>query len=101
VTVAHPVASDPAIESLKGVGPTRASHLRELGLQRLGDLLEYFPRTYQTESPERSLRDLIDGEIQSARGVVVAVNYVPIRPRPRFEATIEESQHNKMSLVWF
>ncbi|MBC8107741.1 MAG: ATP-dependent DNA helicase RecG [Anaerolineae bacterium] len=95
-------ASDRPIEALEGVGSARAKHLRELGLTKLGDLLEYFPRTYQIESPERAIGQLVDGEIQSARGRVVAVNYVAVRPRPRFEATLEdESTHEKLALVWF
>ncbi|CAN5476645.1 ATP-dependent DNA helicase RecG [soil metagenome] len=95
-------ASDRPIESLEGVGTARAKHLRELGLTRLGDLLDYFPRAYQVESPERSIGQLVEGEIQSARGRVVAVNYVPARPRPRFEATLEDEQSgDKLALVWF
>src|SRR4029079_4433214 len=74
--------------------------LKELGLEHLGDLLEYFPRTYQQESAERSVRQLVAGEIQSARGTIVAVNYIPSRPRPRFEATLE-NDGAKLALVWF
>ena len=35
-----------------------------------------------------------------ARGEVVAVNYSPVRPRPRFEATIDDGS-GKLALVWF
>src|SRR5688572_2365971 len=87
---------------LDGVGPTRAKHLRLLGVATLGDLLEYFPRTYQSESAERDIGALAAStEIQTARGRVVAVDYIPIRPRPRFEATIEDDHHRKLGLVWF
>ena len=88
------------IDDLHDVGPARARQLKELGLRTLGDLLEYFPRTYQVESPERSVADLRPDEIQSARGEVVAVNYIPVRPRPRFEATLDD-KGNKLALVWF
>jgi ATP-dependent DNA helicase RecG len=95
----HDVLSRP-IEEMRGVGPARAKRLKELGLEKLGDLLEYFPRAYQTESPERSVDQLRADEIQSARGEVVAVNYIAARPRPRFEATLEDNG-NKLALVWF
>jgi ATP-dependent DNA helicase RecG len=91
---AHPV------ESLEGVGPTRAKQLKELGVQTLGDLVEYFPRTYQFESSEKSIGELVPEQIQTVRGKVVAVDYIPVRPRPRFEATIEDAGQ-KLSLVWF
>jgi ATP-dependent DNA helicase RecG len=93
--------SRPVIE-LEGVGPTRAKYLRLLGVATLGDLLEYFPRTYQSETAERDIGALAaTNEIQTARGRVVAVDYIPIRPRARFEATLEDDQHRKVGLVWF
>src|SRR5450755_3574874 len=87
------IATDPRsipVDKLRGVGPARAKRLKELGLQHLGDLLEYFPRAYQTESPERPVNELVADEIQSARGEIVAVNYIAARPRSRFEATLDD-----------
>jgi len=88
------------VESLDGVGPTRAKAFRALGVKTLGDLLEYFPRAYQFESSERVISQLVPNDIQTARGQVVAVDYVPSRPRPRFEATIDDGT-GKAGLVWF
>jgi ATP-dependent DNA helicase RecG len=87
------------IESLQGVGATRAKHLQELGLRTLDDLLEYFPRSYQYESPERKIRELVSDQIQTVRGTVIAVDYIP-RPRSRFEATLEDDTA-KLAVVWF
>src|SRR5690606_19838944 len=87
------------VEGLAGVGPARARHLRELGVSPLGDLLEYFPRDYQSESSELRIMDLGGEGIQSTRGTVVAVNYVPSRPRPRFEATLED-ETAKCGVTW-
>ena len=89
-----------SIESLEGVGPARAKHFRALGVSTLGELLEYFPRDYQFESSELPISQLVDNQIQTARGEVVAVNYVPARPRPRFEATLDDGT-GKLALVWF
>jgi ATP-dependent DNA helicase RecG len=99
-TPAVPAASERPVESLAGVGPTRAKVFHTLGVKTLGDLLEYFPRDYQFESAERSVSQLVAGEIQMAAGEVVAVDYVPVRPRPRFEATIDDGTA-KAALVWF
>jgi ATP-dependent DNA helicase RecG len=88
------------VESLDGVGPTRTKSFHQLGVKTLGDLLEYFPRDYQFESSERSISQLVAGDVQTARGEVVAVDYVPVRPRPRFEATIDDGT-GKAALVWF
>ncbi len=91
---------DRPLESLDGVGPARARKLKKLGLNRLGDLLEYFPRDYRFESAEKKISDLKSDETQTVRGRVIAVDYIPIRPRPRFEATIDDGTE-KLALVWF
>ena len=88
------------VESLSGVGPTRAKHFQALGVRTLADLLEYFPRTYQYESAEKPISQLLAGQIQTARGEVVAVNYIGARPRARFEATLDDGT-DKLCLVFF
>src|ERR1043165_4964317 len=88
------------VEMLEGVGPTRAKVLRMLGVKTMGDLLEYFPARYQFESAERQVGALVREQIQTARGTVIAVDYIPVRPRPRFEATIQDDT-GTMGLVWF
>src|SRR4051812_35866092 len=100
VKALHPgdVLSRP-VDELEGVGPATAKRLKALGVRTLGDLIEYFPRDYQHEFSERSVAQLTDGEIQTARGEVVAVNYVPY-PRARFEATIDDGTE-KCGLVFF
>lgn len=88
------------IESLEGIGSSRARHFHALNVHTLGDLLEYFPRDYQYESAELPIGRLSSGPIHTVRGRVAAVNYIPKYPRPRFEATLED-ESGKLSLVWF
>ncbi len=87
------------METLEGVGPARAREFRAIGVHHLGDLLEYFPRTYQHERAEQPIGQLRPELIQIARGEVVAVDYFP-RPRPRFEATLEDPS-GKLAVTWF
>ena len=88
------------IQTLDGVGPTRAREFRTRGVNTLGDLLEYFPRDYQHERAERPIKELVPEQIQIARGEVTACDYIPSRPRPRFEATLTDPT-GKLSLVWW
>ena len=98
---AHPApALSRRIESLDGIGAVRARQLRAIGLQKLEDLLEYFPRGYQHEFAEGAIAQLGADQIHTVRGEVVAVNYTPTRPRPRFEATLSDGAQ-KLALVWF
>lgn len=87
-------------ESLAGVGPARAKVLRSLGVETLGDLLEYFPRDYVFEASELPISQLRADQIHTCRGEVTAVDYVPSRPRNRFEATLDDGER-KLALLWF
>ena len=40
-------AADKEIRYLKGVGEVRAKSLAKLGIHTLGDLVAYFPRSYE------------------------------------------------------
>src|SRR5438046_918320 len=97
---ANVVSANAPVEALAGVGLARAKHFWAVGVRTLADLLEYFPRTYQYESAERSISELVADQIQTARGEVVAVDYIARRPRPRFEATIDDGT-DKLALVFF
>src|SRR4051794_4844839 len=99
-TKSHVLPLGTPVQELAGVGPTRAKLLNDLGGNTLGELLEYFPRSYQYESEEREIRALEPGTIQQARGKVIAVDYIPTRPRPRFEATLDDGT-GILSGVWF
>src|SRR6266700_42898 len=99
-TTAQSVSPASPIESLAGVGGTRAKHFRELGVGTLADLLEYFPRTYQYESAERTIAELVADQIQMTRGEVIAVDYIARRGAPRFEATLDDGT-DRLALVFF
>jgi len=87
------------IESIDGVATARAKEFRRLGVATLGDLLEYFPRDYQYEAEERTIDQLVVGQLQTTRGEVVAVDYVTGRVA-RFEATLDDGT-GKLALAWF
>src|SRR5436190_3606668 len=88
------------ISTIEGVGGSRVKEFEARGVNTLGDLLEYFPRSYQQERAERPIKELVADQIQIARGEVVAVDYIAARPRPRFEATLDDGS-GKLGLVWF
>src|SRR3954471_17109598 len=102
-SVLSPQSSSPLsrpIEDLHGVGPARAKAFKALGLNALGDLLEYFPRDYQFESSELTISQLVPEQVQTVRGRVVACDYIAGRGRARFEATLDDDT-GKLALVFF
>jgi ATP-dependent DNA helicase RecG len=65
--------SDSPIQYVKGVGPQRAEWLASVGIQTVGDLLEYFPFRHECESGEVDIADLVPGTNVTVRGEVVSV----------------------------
>lgn len=59
-----------SIQSLKGVGQQRAAAFEKLGIRRLGDLLCFFPRTYEDRSHALPISALSPGEAVSFRAMV-------------------------------
>ena len=55
-----------SVETLAEVGTARARQLRRLGIATLGDLVNYFPRSYQFESEEKPIARLLNGGIGTA-----------------------------------
>jgi ATP-dependent DNA helicase RecG len=90
---------DNPVSTVDGVGPARVTEFKKLEVETVGDLLAYFPRDYQMEAGERPIGELVPGQIQSARGEVVAVDYIAGRPA-RFEATLDDGT-GKLALAWF
>src|SRR3954463_15776041 len=100
-TTAEKSPTQPArpIEMLDGIGTARAKHFKLVGVRTLSDLLEYFPRTYVFEGSEVAIDKLVAGDqIQTARGRIVACDFIPGRPRARFEATLDDGTE-KLALV--
>ena len=64
---------DTDIRYLKGVGEKRAAAFGRLGINKLRDLLTYYPRDYQDRSVVKAIRDTADGE-------TVSVACAPVTP---------------------
>ena len=102
VEVEQPLELASTLDALKGIGPKKLRGLHRLGLQTLGDLLDYLPRDYRFESSERGVDELVNEQIQTVRGEVVAADFIAGRPRSRFEATVKDGRSGeRLACVWF
>jgi ATP-dependent DNA helicase RecG len=61
------------VEFIRGIGPGRAALLERLGLRTASHLLFNFPRDYTDLSEERTIENLVEGQLQSVRGVVTEI----------------------------
>lgn len=51
-----------SIQYIKGVGPSRVKILNYLGLYKLEDVIEYYPRAYEDRTKIKQIADMEDGE---------------------------------------
>ena len=63
-----------SIQFLKGIGPKKAKLFQKLGVRTLGDLLMYYPRTYEDPSCVTPIANLVPGEQVTIAGTIANVS---------------------------
>ena len=88
------------VQFVKGVGPKKGKAFEKLGVETLGDLLEYFPRDW-VFMPEPIKIDEAKANCDvCVVGVVEQTDYQKFRRTPMFKAVIAD-ETGMCSLVWF
>ena len=88
------------VQFLKGVGPTRAKIFAELGVETVGDLLEYFPRDWNFVPEPTRIRQMRPNQTVTIIGLVESIDYQSYRRQPLFEAMISDDT-GMCRIVWF
>lgn len=93
---------DISIQSIKGIGPTKAKLFKKLGLNSIGDLLEYYPRGYKDKSEITKIRDLKPEESYTVR-VCIAGKAQESRTKSSLIITKLSvfDDTGKLNVVWF
>ena len=58
------------IINLKGIGEKTASYFNNVGIETIGDLLDYYPRTYDVYEEPVAISDAEEGRICAVTGVI-------------------------------
>src|SRR5262245_14834916 len=88
--------ADSPLQYIRGVGPRLAEAFATLGLNTVGDLLEYFPFRYEQEFGEIEIADLRPGMTATIRGEVTHAR----RDYPNYRCMIEDGTGD-CTLRWF
>lgn len=91
------------VRYLTGVGPNRARIFARIGIQTIEDLFYYFPRRYEDRRQFLNISQLSEGQEQTVKATVLAVNYRRSWKRKGFsifEAIVGDPS-GKISCVWF
>ena len=90
------------IQYVKGVGPSRVKLLNKLEIKTLGDLITYFPRTYEDRSKPRVIADVQDGEEVLISGYPVGrMNEVRIRKNLLICKLIVRDETGSCLITWY
>jgi len=88
------------VQYLKGVGPARAKTFAQLGVETVGDLLEYFPRDWNFLPEPTKIAQMQPGEDTAVIGLVESTDYQDYRRQPIFEAVISDDT-GVCRIIWF
>ena len=94
ITLATPITEIQTIPSQVARG------LAALGVNNVGKLVAHLPMRHEQLEAETAVRELVPGQIVSARGEVVASRLVRHGRKPRFEAVLSDGT-GRLDLVWF
>jgi len=88
------------VQFLKGVGPARAETFAQLGVETVGDLLEYFPRDWVFAPDAIKINQMRQGQSVTVIGLVESTDYTSHRRTAIFEAMIADDT-GMCRVIWF
>jgi len=91
---------DTEIQFVNGVGPKRAKAFNKAGVNKLGDLLEYFPRKWSFMPEPIKIKDIVEGETVCIIGIIEQVDYKKFR-KPRIFSAYVADDSGVCKVVWF
>lgn len=93
---------DISIQNIKGIGPVKARLFNKLGLNTIGDLLDYYPRGYKDKSEITEIRALMPEESYTIKVRIVTK---PQEGRTRNRLIITKlaaaDATGRINIVWF
>jgi ATP-dependent DNA helicase RecG len=89
-----------SVQFLKGVGPAKAKAFAGLGVNTLGNLLEYFPRDWVFAPTPVKINQIQADENITIIGLVESIDFNSYRKTPIFEAMVADNT-GVCRVVWF
>lgn len=89
-----------SLEKLKGVGPVAAKKFAALGLQTVGDLINYYPRRYEDYSVVMPISELRPGPV-SLRAAIKQAKGRYVRRGMHITEAVASDETGSVRLIWF
>jgi ATP-dependent DNA helicase RecG len=97
---ARPITLETPVQFIKGVGPARAKTFSGLGVETVGDLLEYYPRDWEFLPEVVPIADARSNQTACLVGIVEQTDWQPYRRVPVFEITLAD-ESGIIRAIWF
>ena len=88
------------IQFVKGVGPKKAKAFEKLGITEFGELLEYFPRSWNFLPEPTQISELYENQEATIVGFIESTDFLRFRKPPVFEAEIIDDT-GSLRMIWF
>jgi len=95
-----PLKLETPVQFLKGVGPHRAELLRKLSIEKIEDLLFYFPRDHQ-DRRVISIKDAIPGRKAAIKGEVVFIDFRRVGKQLGQAKALLRDSTGTIEALWF
>lgn len=89
------------IGQVKGIGPKTEQLFHKLKIYTVGDLLNYYPRTYEQFDEPISIKDAKEGELVSVAAYVKKRPDVNMRSPLKIVTLVLEEEQHQLRLTWF
>ncbi len=99
-TKPHKLNLDTEIQHVRGVGPVRAKVFQKAGINKLGDLVEYFPRRWSFMPEPVKIKEVVAGETVCVIGIVEQTHYKKFG-RPKIFSVYLADDSGMCKVIWF
>jgi len=92
---------DSPCDSIRGIGKKTSQLFQSVGIKTVGDLLHYFPRTYEQYQAPRPVSTLLEGETASVEGYLTSAVANRYHGGRCISTSLCSDGEKKLSLIWY
>lgn len=86
---------------IKGLGKVAIEKFKKLGVNKLIDLIYFFPRSYEDRTNSKLIKDVLNEEFVVVKGIVIDSKYQYIKKGRTVHRVILKDESGIIELVWF
>ncbi len=89
------------IEELKGIGDKTAILFHKLGIYTIGDLIEHYPRNYESFEEPKSISKEYTGQVVAIRAILLQTPVLKKARNLQITTSVALTDSKKLHLTWF